>query len=104
MSNTKNKASNTPEILKTIKGNRIELSAFFPKDRLYTIHQNGSVLDKTGLGVRVVVTIPTESKMGSWEVVNQVSSTYFEGTLTFNGKLVTDYDGAFNLPPSCQAS
>ena len=39
-------------IEKQIKDNGVELFAHFPKDRIYTIHQNGSTLDKSGKGAR----------------------------------------------------
>jgi len=85
-------------IEKQIKDNGVEISAHFPKDRIYTIHQNGSTLDKSGKGVTVVIRIPLGSKVGRWEVISDDEQGYGVGMLCFDKKLITDYDGAFELP------
>lgn len=85
-------------IKKELRDNGVYLLASFPKERVYTIHQSGEVLDKSKKGVRVMVKIPLAHTKGFWEVASNDGSHRGSGTLTFNRKLVTDYDGAFNLP------
>lgn len=85
-------------IKKELRDNGVYMFANFPKERVYTIHQNGSVLDKSKRGVRVIVKIPLGHHKGFWQVASNDDSHYGSGILTFNRKLVTDYDGAFELP------
>jgi len=85
-------------IKKVLRDTGVELTANFPKDRIYTVHQDGTVLDKTNKGVDVRVRIPLGGTLGSWEVASKDNSGYGSGTLTFKKKLIVDYDGAFDLP------
>jgi len=86
------------KIKKELRDNGVYLLASFQKERVYTIHQSGEVLDKSKKGVRVMVKIPLAHTKGFWEVASNDGSHGGSGTLTFSRKLVTDYDGAFNLP------
>jgi len=83
---------------KIIDHDSVLLRKHFPKDRIYTIHQNGSTLDKSGKGVMVVIKVPLGSKVGRWEVISDDEEGYGVGKLCFDKKLITDYDGAFELP------
>lgn len=85
-------------IRKTLNDDGLELTARFPKDRIYTVHQDGTVLDKTGKGVRVLVRIPIGGTQGHWEVVSSDNSGYGAGLLKFDKRVIVDYDGAFDLP------
>ncbi len=73
------------------------VSRFFPSSWASIVHQDGSCISTPGKGVEIVLhTREGQRDPCCAEVIN--GEHYAEIGLSFKGKKLTDYDGAFVLP------
>jgi len=73
------------------------VTRFFPRNEAFLVHQTGAQLTATSKGVKVILhTREDESSPCCAELIS--GNHYAEIGLSFDGKELFDFDGAFYLP------
>ena len=73
------------------------IKRFFPHSKAAIVHQNGAQLSASSTGIEVILhTRKNERQPCCAEVIS--GDHYAEIGLSFEGKMLVDYDGVFSLP------
>jgi hypothetical protein len=81
--------------------NARKITRFFPNSEICVVHQNGQKLTDSAKGVEVIIHFRENEEVPCCaEVFSADDEDHYAAIgLTFEGKMLSDYDGAFNLPP-----